>query len=248
MATKQLVINSNQAQSNSQKTAFDLRSPGLLARYPIIGLIMFLFGSTLFAGLTYNLLAHGPLLTWDNTLANTLPALGLQSPAFVKDLMTAGFYLGRDVIAVLDGMLCIYLLYKRYWQELAMIAIGWTGSALLFYYLSTWIDRARPPTQIWIIVHIPGFPSGHATAVVTFYGLMAYLVASKMQSAFWKGVVVAAALLMIGFVGFSRIFTGGHYLTDILSGYALGIAWFGVVYTLIEIIAQKIRNRNVKKD
>jgi undecaprenyl-diphosphatase len=97
-------------------------------------------------------------------------------------------------------------------------------------------------------VNIPGFPSGHAVSVVVFYGLMAYLLAPKIPSAVWKGVVVAAALLIIGFVGFSRIVTGGHYLTDILAGYAVGIAWSGVVYTLIENYFQKRRSRNVKKE
>jgi membrane-associated phospholipid phosphatase len=78
-----------------------------------------------------------------------------------------------------------------------MVTIGWTGSALLFYSLSTFIDRARPPTMIWIIVSIPGFPSGHAVATVTFYGLLAYLLVSKMTSSFWKAVVVAVTLLII---------------------------------------------------
>ena len=128
-----------------------------------------------------------------------------------------------------------------------MVTIGWAGSGLLFYFLTTFFARQRPPTQIWIIVNLPGYPSGHAISVVVFYGLLAYLLAPKMPSAFWKVVVVAAALLIIGFVGFSRIFTGGHYLTDILAGYALGIAWSGVVYTLIEIYTQK-RRQSVKKE
>jgi undecaprenyl-diphosphatase len=98
------------------------------------------------------------------------------------------------------------------------------------------------------MVNLPGFPSGHALTVVAFYGLLAYLIAPKMPSAFWKGFVVAAALLIMGFVGFTRIFTGGHYLTDILAGYALGIAWSGLAYTLIEITFQKIRRHNVKKE
>jgi undecaprenyl-diphosphatase len=162
--------------------------------------------------------------------------------------MDTGFYLGKEVIMVLDILLALYFIYKKYWQELAMVTIGWTGSALLFYCLSTFIDRARPPTMIWILVSIPGFPSGHAVATVTFYGLLAYLLVPKITSSFWKAVVVAGALLIIGFVGFSRIFTGGHYLTDILSGYAVGIAWSGAVYTLIEIYFQKRKIQNVKKE
>ena len=129
-----------------------------------------------------------------------------------------------------------------------MVVLGTVGTTILFESLSNLIARARPPTQIWIIVNIPGFPSGHGVSVVVFYGLLAYLLVPKMPSAFWKGVVVALALFIIGFVGFSRIFTGGHYLTDILAGYAVGIAWSGVIYTFIEIYSQKRRSRNVKKE
>ncbi len=115
----------------SQKNIFTgLRAPGLLAKWPGIGLFMFIFGSLMFGALTYNLFAQGPLLVWDRTLANTLPAIGLKSPAFVKILMDAGFYLGKEVIMVLDILLAFYFIYKRYWQELAMVTIGWTGSAL----------------------------------------------------------------------------------------------------------------------
>jgi undecaprenyl-diphosphatase len=162
--------------------------------------------------------------------------------------MDTGFYLGKEVIMVVDILLALYFIYKKYWQELTMVSIGWLGSALIFYTLSTLIGRVRPPTMIWIIVNIPGFPSGHAVASVTFYGLMAYLLVPKMPSAFWKAVVIAAALFITVFIGFSRIFTGGHYLTDILAGYAVGIAWCGAAYTLIEIYFQRRRIRNVKKE
>jgi membrane-associated phospholipid phosphatase len=212
-----------------------LRAPGLLARWPIIGLIMFIFGGLVFGALTYNLFAHGPLLQWDRALAISLPAIGLKSPPFVKYAMITAFYVGERVIIVIDILLSLYFLYKRYWRELAMVTIGGIGASLLFHSLSTFIARQRPPTQIWTIVHIPGYPSGHAISVIACYGLLAYLLVPKMPSAFWKVVVVSAALFIIGFVGFSRVFTGGHYLTDVLSGYAVGIAWFGMVYTLIEI-------------
>jgi undecaprenyl-diphosphatase len=228
--------------------ALGLRAPGLLARWPIFGLWLFIFGGLVFGGLAYNLRAQGPLLGWDRAIAITLPAIGLNSPAYVKSIMDAGFYIGDQVIIGLGILLGIYFLSKRYWQELTMVAIGLVGSSLLFYSLSTFFARVRPPTQMWIIEKIPGFPSGHAITVVVFYGLLAYLLAPKMRSAFGKGMVVAAALLIIGFVGFTRVFTGGHYLTDVLAGYAVGIAWAGMAYTLIEIYFQKRRSQNVKKE
>ena len=248
MTSNKLNATPIQDQAPRKNFFYDLRSPGLLARWPIIGLIMFLFGSLMFGALTYNLLVQGPLLAWDKVIANTLPAIGLKSPPFVSGIMDAGFYIGKEVVLVLDVLLGLYFFFKKYWQELAMVIIGVSGAGTLFSLLSNYFTRPRPPTQIFIIVNLPGYPSGHATTVVVFFGLLAYLMVPKMPSAFWKIFVVAAALLTIGFVGFSRIFTGGHYLTDVLAGYALGIAWSGLVYTLIEIFFQKIRSYNVKKE
>jgi membrane-associated phospholipid phosphatase len=220
--------------------------PGLLAKWPIVGLIMFIFGGLLFGGLAINLVDKGPLLQWDKAIANTLPAMALKAPAFMRGLMDAGYYIGDQVIMVLAGLLGLYLIIKRLWKELAMVVFGLVGASSLFLFLSHLFARPRPPTQIWIVLNIPGFPSGHAITVIVFYGLMAYLLAPKIRSAFWKVAVVAAVLLIIGFVGFSRVFTGGHYLTDVLAGYAVGIAWSGVVYTLIELLVQKIRSHNVR--
>jgi membrane-associated phospholipid phosphatase len=246
MSSKTVTTTYVQDRPHHKNNFTGLRSPGLLAKWPMIGISMFIFGSLVFGGFTYNLFAHGPLLVWDNLIANTLPAIGLKSPPIVESIMDAGFYIGDQVIMILDILLCLYFIFKRYWQELAMLAIGAAGSSLVFLLISNLVARQRPPTQIWIVLKIPGFPSGHAIGVIVFYGLMAYLLAPKMPSAIWKGVVVAVALLIMGFVGFSRIFTGGHYLTDVLAGYALGIAYTGAIYTLIEIYFQKRRDRNVK--
>jgi len=71
-----------------------LRSPGMFAKWPMIGLIMFLVGGLAFGALTYNLLAQGPLLQWDRTLASILPVIGLQNPATLKPIMNAGYYIG----------------------------------------------------------------------------------------------------------------------------------------------------------
>ena len=225
-----------------------LHSPGMFAKWPMIGLIMFLVGGLAFGALTYNLLAQGPLLQWDRTLATILPVIGLQNPATLKPIMNAGYYIGDWGIIGLAILFSIFFLVKRSWQELAMVVLGTVGTTILFESLSNLIGRARPPTQIWIILKIPGFPSGHALSVVTFFGLLAYLLVPKMRSAFGKGMVIAVAIILMLFVGFTRVFTAAHYLTDVLSGYALGICWSGAIYTLIEIHFQKRRSQNVKKE
>ncbi len=137
---------------------------------------MFIFGSLVFAGLTYNLLAQGLLLAWDRATANTLPAIALKGPGYLKSLMDAGYIIGDQAIMVLGGLIALYLLFKRFWKALAMLAFGQIGSSSLFLLLSGYFARPRPPTQIWIVLNIPGFPSGHAIAVVVFYRSVGLLV------------------------------------------------------------------------
>jgi undecaprenyl-diphosphatase len=47
-------------------------------------------------------------------------------------------------------------------------------------------------------------------------------------------VIAIAALVAVLFIGYSRLVQGGHYLTDVIAGYALGIAWAGLIYSLME--------------
>ena len=59
--------------------------------------------------------------------------------------------------------------------------------------------------------------------------------------------MIVTAGLVILYIGYSRMFVGDHYLTDVLAGYGLGIALCGSVYTLVEVIARKLEYRHLKK-
>ena len=247
MATNKIVAIHVQDRQLRKADDIGIRSPGLLAKWPMIGLLMFLFGGLAFGALSYNLTAQGPLLAWDKTLATTLPAIGLQHATILKPLMDSGYYIGSWVLTFLGVLFGLYFIVKRFWQELAMLAFAMAGESLLFWFISHWVGRVRPPTQIWITLHIPGFPSGHAMASVVLFGFLAYLLVPRIQSVVGKGLLIVVTILIILFVGFTRVFTAAHYLTDVLAGYAVGIAWSGMVYTLIEMFFQKRRALHAQK-
>jgi membrane-associated phospholipid phosphatase len=223
----------------------NLRTPGLLGKWPLIGLMMVLLGVSLFGVLAVNLQTHGPLIQADTQIVNDVHEAALQSSPFTRAVMIFGFYLGEHAIVAIGGVLALYFLYKRFWPELSMVLIAWLGEGAIWLVLSQYFNRARPmfDISVWRQMTTPGFPSGHTFGTVMCFGLLAYLLAPKMPSRFGKVVVIVATVLIILYIGFSRIFVGDHYLTDVLAGYALGIAWAGFVYTAVELISQRMKKR-----
>jgi undecaprenyl-diphosphatase len=221
-----------------------LHTPGLLARWPLIGVMMVVLGGLLFGAMAINLQTHGPLLPVDLQVANDLHSIALHSSPTVVGVMIFGFYLGEHVIVAIGLILVLYFLYKRFWSGLSMVVIAWAGEGAIWVLLTPLFNRARPvfDVPVWHQMTTPGFPSGHSISAVMCFGLLAYLIVPKISSRFWKAMVIVTAGLIILYIGFSRLFVGDHYLTDVLAGYGLGVAWSGLVYTLVEVIAKKLKN------
>lgn len=229
---------------DKRKISSGLQSPGLLGKKPIIGLMIFVFGILIFIILAYNLVTQGPLIKWDLPIAEGFHALALKSSPLVIDIMIAGYYIGHEGIVIIAILLGLYFLYKRFWRELVMVIVGFGGGGLLFLFLSSIFNRSRPfllfDKQIWPgSPIIPGFPSGHTLGTAVCIGFLIYLFVPKIKSYIGKVLVITFALLVMFFIGFSRLYVGDHYLTDVIAGYAVGIAWFGLAYTSIELLFKK---------
>jgi membrane-associated phospholipid phosphatase len=201
---------------------------------PLMGIIIFLVGASLFGAIAYNVGTNGPLLQWDVPLARQMHTQAVNQPERIIELLIFGFFVGKELLQVIVIILALYFLHKRFWPELGMLLVGAGGGAIIWSMLIQVFDRVRPAQQVGIVVSDFSFPSGHAISAVICYGLLAYLFIPKMPSLFWKWVVGIAAVLTMAYIGFSRVYLGGHYVTDVIAGYSLGLAWAGLVFTLIE--------------
>lgn len=244
---KKITLGSKKTRSNILD---HLSTVGLLARQPLIGFILFAVGILIFGAFGFSLRTQGPLIQADLPVANGLHKIALNSPSFVLPVMIFGSFLGREMVVMIGLALGLYFFYKRFWRELAMVVVGFGGAEVIFELTSGYFNRHRPvfPKPYWEVLNVPGFPSGHTISAVICYGLLAYLLVPKMPSAFWKAVVIVVSLLIMFMIGFSRVFVGDHYLSDVLAGYALGLAWAGLAYTLVELIFKKSseqKERNV---
>jgi undecaprenyl-diphosphatase len=77
------------------------------------------------------------------------------------------------------------------------------------------------------------FPSGHTMAATVLYGVLAVLLVTKVKRQRSKVLIGLAASLLIVLVGFSRMYLGAHYLSDVLGAIAEGLAWMSLCLTAI---------------
>ncbi len=206
----------------------------LFAKWPLIGVLMFLLGGLMFGALAYEVQTSPALRQWDLSAAQAWHVAAQNIPSSLVEYVIFGFFLGREIIILLGLILALYFLHKHFWREFMMLAIGSGGGGLLWYFLSHYFGRPRPPTQIDIVLSDPSFPSGHTLSAIVFYGFLAYLLVPRMPSRFWKWFVFILLTFVIAFIGYGRLILGGHYVTDVVAGYSLGIAWAGLVYTVVE--------------
>ena len=119
-----------------------------------------------------------------------------------------------------------------------LTAIG--GEKLTYLVTSVVVGRPRPPVPSVGVVHATtSFPSGHVgSAIVLYGGLVVAFVWHRRgrgrpvapSAAAVLGVGVAA---VAGLVGFSRLYRGHHYLSDVIWGVVLGVVWLAVAWALV---------------
>src|SRR6266496_1990246 len=202
----------------SRNTLPNLRSPGVLAKRPVIGLMLFLLGGLAFSALAYSVMPNGPLVQWDMATAKTIHATATNISSWFVEYILFGFFLGKEIIIMIGTILLIYFAYTRFWRELAMVLIGLGGGSAIWYVLDHYFDRPRPTPLVEVLpLRDFSFPSGSALAAILCYGLLAYLLWPKLPSRFWKWFVAFVLTLVIVFIGLSGLFLGYLYVTDVIA-------------------------------
>jgi undecaprenyl-diphosphatase len=112
------------------------------------------------------------------------------------------------------------------WRRAALwLAIAMAGATLLDVTLKLSFHRLRPSPFFGNAPHSYSYPSGHALGALSFYGVLAGLLAHRIRSTAAKVATWSAAVLLIAAIGISRVYLGVHYPTDVLAGYLVAAVW-----------------------
>ncbi len=200
-----------------------------------LGLVISLAGLWVFAGVTEDVIHHDPLTQFDVALLDWLHA---RATATGYAVFNAISLLGSPVTLTILALAVALLLAAR--RELIVLA-GWlaafAGGGLLDVVLKLVIRRPRPPGAAAFLQHFSwSFPSGHAMASLIGYGVLAYVLTLLWihRRSAQIAVVLGAALLIIA-IGFSRLYLGVHYFSDVVGGYAAGVLWLSACISGLEV-------------
>jgi undecaprenyl-diphosphatase len=79
------------------------------------------------------------------------------------------------------------------------------------------------------------FPSGHALVSLAVYGSIALVLARRLPTRGERVLLLAGTGALVLAIGFSRLYLGVHFLSDVLAGYAAGAAWLALLYVVLEL-------------
>jgi undecaprenyl-diphosphatase len=130
-------------------------------------------------------------------------------------------------------------LAARWFRAARLLILTMAGAALLDTSLKLLFRRARPTPFFGLATpDTYSFPSGHALSALCFYGITASILAARTRSRRLRALVWTSSAILILAVGFSRVYLGVHYPSDVLAGYAAALVWVTAV-SWIDRLLQK---------
>jgi undecaprenyl-diphosphatase len=163
-------------------------------------------------------------VAFDNTIIKYIQSM--ESPALTA-LAKGLSLIGSSRLAIGLSILTMLLLYFVLHHRMELVLFVWValGSYCLNTMMKLWFQRERPNIHRLIEEVGYSFPSGHSMAAFSMYGGIAYLLWRHMGKQRDRVFLILFTVLMTGGIGWSRIYLGVHYPSDVIGGYAASGAW-----------------------
>lgn len=173
--------------------------------------------------------------TWDNYFVNfAVKHRGDSLSSLMFFFTKLGDY---DIIIGLYVLLTAFILFYIKDQKLALkvviIALSTVG---LMHLLKLFFKRTRPLSEFILDATGYSFPSGHTMNSFVFFCVLIFLSNRLIKNKSLKSLFLVLFIFTPLMIGFSRIYLGVHFFTDILAGLCFGYIWFYVSNVLLDKI------------
>jgi undecaprenyl-diphosphatase len=149
--------------------------------------------------------------SWLTTVARALSTIGSQK-----------------VLLPLVAVVAVVLILRGARTPAVLLIVIWAGAIELYSVAKNVVDRPRPPMHLWLTsASSAAFPSGHATQSLSTFAALALVSAAVAPIARRPGLALAA--VVAAGVGWSRVYLGVHWATDVLAGWLAAACWVALV-------------------
>ncbi|HEY2376699.1 MAG TPA: bifunctional DedA family/phosphatase PAP2 family protein [Gemmatimonadaceae bacterium] len=191
-----------------------------------------------FAAIAQSVLSKTAIVRFDLDLAEVLHSgatpHGIAFSVAVTRLGT------MSTTAVFGLPLAIWYSSRRGWLPLAGWLAALSGAEVLAWALKHAIHRDRPIFEIAYASEPSfSFPSSHVLGALVGYGMIAYFVICLTGSRFWRTSTILIGAMLVAAVGYSRLYLGLHFFSDVVGGLAAGAVWLTTCITALEVARRK---------
>ena len=153
------------------------------------------------------------------------------------DLFRAITWLGNFTTLLVVTLVAIGIfLRRRERTDAVFVGLAFLGAEVLSSGMKLGFRRERPFFSDPLATESTySFPSGHALVSLTVYGSIALVLARRLPTRGERVLLLASAAILVLAIGFSRLYLGVHFLSDVLAGYAAGTAWLALLYVALEL-------------
>jgi membrane-associated phospholipid phosphatase len=183
-----------------------------------------------FGHIVEDYLTGDPLVRWDVEFSRWLHEHSNHTLVSAFKVITL---LGSvPFLALLVLVVALFLLRRRQANEAALVCVGSLGIEVLFSVLKLAFHRPRPELA-YVHLDTYSFPSGHAAGSAAIYAILFYL-GARHFSKNGKLLLTFTFVVLLGLIAFSRLYLEVHYLSDVLAGITLGLAWAAACLLIYE--------------
>lgn len=148
----------------------------------------------------------------------------------------------KVVLLIIFIAIIVCLVKKKKFYPLGLL-IATGGSSFSTWLIKQLVLRQRPPSAQVFLEDSFSFPSGHSTIALALFGFLTYLLIKESQQKAVRIFYLLTGSLIIFLIGFSRLYLGVHWTSDVLGGYLVGGAWL-----IVSILLTKRYSCNMKHE
>ena len=138
---------------------------------------------------------------------------------------------GNIMLVIVFSILLI--VRKRFYSVLFLVIVTLSGG-YVNHFLKWIFQRERPSLNPLVQENGFSFPSGHSMSSFILYGALMIIATRITKNWPIRIAVYTICLFMIFTIGYSRIYLGVHYPSDVIAGYIAGCAWLAIIATVFK--------------